>query len=663
MLMRGAVVLVVLLGVSPFSRGGDELAKRFQREYPAAAERLKERFSTARGTCRIRHAAGNPKVHSVEEADFACDGGFQKVNIRRKIPGDGPMYLEEVLCIGEDYNFKHFYLERLPGSKDYLVAGIDPTDSGVPVYSRYMTRFGEFVNARSAILGQPISRLMTLPGYRLMRAESVAKDGRELIKVDFEVEVKEAGITQGISAVLDPDAGWVIRSYEHRTVGSSMPQPGISAIIEYDPPLDGIPLPRRVTIRMPEDDTTCEFLKWSFERTPLAEFGMPFHGLPDLASRARIQEKSPANWLLAIAAGGVVLALILWRLAASRARPASARAASSRGFTLIELLVVIAIIGLLVGLLLPAVQASRETARRSRCQNNLKQIGLALHGYHDAVGCLPRGRLMFHDPRFSLPGISCSGVIDRSFLVAILPFVDQVPLYDAINQGTAIVANENSTFHAVAVGVYSCPSDPDAGRVRAGSAPELLPYPADVSLVTCASYSGLMGSRYSYALPQVLNGCVVDPTSVAIQNGCINDLSPLTYASVTDGLSQTMVAAEKSMMVQRGYTDPINLRFDEQVNWWFLGEFGYTLVTAAYPPNAYKVSPPTNAQAWLTTPSSSHPGGLNVLLGDGSARFIKDSIESTPRDPTSAQSMGAPQGVWQKLSTRNGGEIINADGY
>jgi hypothetical protein len=200
MLMRGAVVLVVVLGVSPFARGDAELADRFQREFPAAAKRLKERFSTARGTCRIRKVApGNPKVDAVEEADFASDHGFQKVNIRRKILGGGsPSYLEEILCIGEDYNFKHFYLERLPGAKKYIVAGIDPTDSGVNVYSRYMTRFGEFVNAQSAILGQPISRLMTLPGYRLVGAERVARDGRELVKVDFEVEVKEVGITQRI---------------------------------------------------------------------------------------------------------------------------------------------------------------------------------------------------------------------------------------------------------------------------------------------------------------------------------------------------------------------------------------------------------------------------------------------------------------------------------
>ena len=97
-------------------------------------------------------------------------------------------------------------------------------------------------------------------------------------------------------------------------------------------------------------------------------------------------------------------------------RSASSGKKVARGFTLIELLVVLAIIGILIALLLPAVQAAREAARSAQCRNNLKQIGLALHGYHEAIGCFPQGRLLKHDARFMISGIPCMGVVDRSFL-------------------------------------------------------------------------------------------------------------------------------------------------------------------------------------------------------------------------------------------------------
>jgi len=332
------------------------------------------------------------------------------------------------------------------------------------------------------------------------------------------------------------------------------------------------------------------------------------------------------------------------------------RAAPRGGFTLIELLVITTIIGILVGLLLPAVQAAREAARRSRCANNLKQIGLALHGYQAGEGCLPPGRLQSRDPRYQVSGSPCFGPPDRSFLVAILPFVDQAPLYDAINFNASILGPENnSTVYAAAVGIFACPSDPDSGRRRAGSLPEPSPGPApNLAQVVSTSYAAIMGTDISSARPDPNRGCLVDPQQVAKANGCFNDLAPITVASITDGLSQTMIVAEKSTTILGSLNDPFDPLAAEHYGWWFLGDIGYTLATTYYPPNAYKVRPADDSRGWVSSPSSQHPGGIQALMGDGSVRFIKDTIQSyTP-----------PRlGVWQKLATRSGGEVINSNDY
>lgn len=331
------------------------------------------------------------------------------------------------------------------------------------------------------------------------------------------------------------------------------------------------------------------------------------------------------------------------------------------GFTLIELLVVISIVGLLIALLLPAVQAAREAARRAECTNNLKQIGLALHGYHGLHDSLPQGRVVIHDSRYSVSGIPCSGPIDRSFLVAILPYLEQAPLYHAINHGAWILGPENRTIRSTVVGTYACPSDPDSGRPRAGLLGEATPPPVpDLASVTSTSYAGVIGSTYSSALPDPTRLCVVDPKAVAAANGCINDLAPISFASITDGLGSTLIVAEKSTTILRGSADPEVAEF--RAAWWFMGAYGHTLLSAYHPPNAYKKTPASSAQAWQTSASSLHPGGVNGLMGDGSVRFIKDSIQSTPLNPAGIP-LASPSGVWQKLSTRNGAEVLDGESY
>ncbi|OJW17764.1 MAG: hypothetical protein BGO49_26545 [Planctomycetales bacterium 71-10] len=334
------------------------------------------------------------------------------------------------------------------------------------------------------------------------------------------------------------------------------------------------------------------------------------------------------------------------------------------GFTLIELVVVIGTIAFLIALLLPAVQSAREAARRAQCANNLKQIGLALHGYHDGHGCLPAGRVIAHDPRYVVPGAPCAGSTDRSHLVSILPHIEQSPLYNAINHGLSILSVENGTIHAAAVSAFACPSDPDSGGERRGRFSESTPFPVSISRVSSTSYAGIMGSGYSQAIPDPRLLCRPDPSEIAKANGCLNDLAPLAFATVTDGLSHTLIMAEKSTTILRGLVNSTNSPVADTSGWWFLGDFGHTLIVSAVPPNAYRLVTSVHTSASATSSSSMHPGGIQALSADGSVRFIKDSIDSARWDPASGLAiLGGPPGVWQKLATRNGGEIINDDDY
>ena len=122
------------------------------------------------------------------------------------------------------------------------------------------------------------------------------------------------------------------------------------------------------------------------------------------------------------------------------------------GFTLIELLVVIAIIAVLIALLLPAVQAAREAARRTQCVNNMKQLGIALHNYHDVVGSFPTS--------FWRATPSSNGINRHSWIAMILPYIEQKPLYDAINFSVAAGGAINSTAYMTPINALMCPSDP-----------------------------------------------------------------------------------------------------------------------------------------------------------------------------------------------------------
>jgi prepilin-type N-terminal cleavage/methylation domain-containing protein/prepilin-type processing-associated H-X9-DG protein len=290
----------------------------------------------------------------------------------------------------------------------------------------------------------------------------------------------------------------------------------------------------------------------------------------------------------------------------SRSRPS--------GFTLIELLVVISIIGVLIALLLPAVQRAREAARRIQCVNNLKQIGLALHSYQDAHGCLPSGYT------YAL-GYQWGGF---GWATMILPGVEQKSLFNAANFDLPLWSDANTTVATTAINFYLCPSDETSqGR-------SLVRDPYKYAM---ASYVGSFGPGDLDVQPE-------DRRGLFSRNSCTK------FAEVTDGLSQTLAVAERH-----------NGKFPKVI-----GSEGHVFAETVWVGAIMEDYKDAHGHTTLfvtghtpTSPSfddqdaaSRHDGGTNFAFLDGSVRFIKNSIDLK---------------VYQSLSTRAGGEVISSDSY
>jgi prepilin-type N-terminal cleavage/methylation domain-containing protein/prepilin-type processing-associated H-X9-DG protein len=284
-----------------------------------------------------------------------------------------------------------------------------------------------------------------------------------------------------------------------------------------------------------------------------------------------------------------------------------------RGFTLVELLVVIAIIGILVALLLPAVQAAREAGRRAQCLNNLKQVGLAFHMHHDALKVFPAAN---------------SPVFGSSFTLA-LPFIEQDNIRKVYDVNLSPTVAPNNTVTSLPIAILICPSMVSP------------PAPQDAYTTHYASYAACIGSNDAWAPPPD-NGAIVRLNSTG---GAVTQQSR-KMADLTDGTSQTFLAGEMGFQL-KDYTfssGPYAGQVRGGNTSWAFGYTGYSFGSTQLPMNSIL---PTagSTTARLTSFRSDHRGnGCNFLFGDGSVTFL-------------TQTMDLP--TYQALGTRSGAEIVS----
>jgi prepilin-type N-terminal cleavage/methylation domain-containing protein/prepilin-type processing-associated H-X9-DG protein len=349
-----------------------------------------------------------------------------------------------------------------------------------------------------------------------------------------------------------------------------------------------------------------------------------------------------------------------------------------RGFTLIELLVVIAIIAVLIALLLPAVQAAREAARRAQCVNNLKQIGLALHNYHDVNGAFPMGSGQCQywpvGSYLSKNGLSAHA--------SMLPQMEQNAIYNAINfsfgiedGSTAMPWPIQATAAQSQISVFVCPSDLYAGDYVTNSNnyfgsvgtttyyvnQATTTYP-NVGAMNALPSTGLFAYGMSYTMSSIIDGTsntiAFCESTVGNPNGALGQVNigltgvgavasaqVLDVKTIQPATVAALAACNQAWVSRSGAVD------DQRGKNWIHGSMAFTLFNTVALPNSANwtyCSNQTGSTATFSEADSYHSGGVNTLMADGSVRFIKNTVS---------------QATWWSLGTRNGSEVLSADSY
>lgn len=353
------------------------------------------------------------------------------------------------------------------------------------------------------------------------------------------------------------------------------------------------------------------------------------------------------------------------------------------GFTLVELLVVIACIGVIVGLFLPAQRGAREAARRMSCSNNFKQIGLAIHNYHDAYQQLPPafgGTGFFAIDRGPNPRLSNEGRL--SGLVALTPFMESQSVWEQVSTATT------------KDGIVYPPMGPSVWMQHYG------PWTTELTAYRCpsdpVSENTFGGTNYTFCIGDV--GRDIHTAVEKLPRGMFGANRVMRFKDVVDGLSNTLAAGEIFLAVDReaagqfaieqlpSYLEsPVMVNelcepdrplfFDEGVSlseWgrggnWADGTAGSSLVNTILPPNSPSIAVlRSEACDGIYSIASRHQGGAHVLMGDGAVKFVTNSIEcgdntlpAPPATHESVQVIATPYGLWGSLGTARGQEVID----